>query len=265
MSLDSIRREKRGTVAQVADSRKVRHMNTSNHNVALVTTISEKSEDQIPYRNLSDKEEEEILTALRVLHKFTYTADRGKSRTELPKWEECGLVHYENICDRTFSALKRKGAMDTQKMLNRVYGGIMSDIETARETEAVAYAEWTQLTDTLKKRFPYTAPKVVEVAVSDTLRHFPKGTTVEQAYSLLLAEGTMSGGGSLATRLGVKVSVPTLPNPAGKGRPISDIGNTKLQAARVPASGAEGSTLPHGNGQRAELSDGQAIAAARAQ
>lgn len=244
-------------------------MNTSSHNVALVAsalTSTDESEKEWKYRTLSDAEEEEVLHLLHKLHGVVQGADRApKSRTNLPTWDKCGMTEYENILDRTFSAMKRKGASDTQKMLGRVYLGIMSDIETARETEAVAYAEWAQLTDTLKKRFPYTAPKVVEVAVSDTLRHFPKGTSVEQAYALLLADGTMSGGGSLATRLGVKVVVPTLPNPAGKGRPISDISNAKLQAARVPASDDSGSTLPHGNGQRADLSGGQAIAAARAQ
>lgn len=251
-------------------------MNTNGVNVALVNTISEKSGEEIPYRVITDKEEEEILSALRVLHKFTYTADRSKSRTELPKWDECGLSHYESICDRTFGALKRKAAADAQKVCAKVLHGVLSDIEAAREAEAVAFAEWETLAPAMRTMVnklagrapdaPYVAPKTVSVRLDHIVRHFPKGTTVAQAYDLLTKEGVLSGGGTMLSRIGAKGVIPTLPNPEGKkGRPASDIDNGVIVAPRVPASDANGSTLPHGNGQRAEMSEGQKIAAARAQ
>lgn len=229
-------------------------MNTTSGNVALIAGAlnGNGEENEIKYRTLTDKEEEVVLDAVRILHGVFASADRSKSKTTLPIWAECGLETYENVLDRTFSGLKRKVAADCAKIVAKAKQGVNAAIDAARDTEALAAAEWDGLSASLKARFPYTAPKSVKVNVSDVLAHFPKGYTVPQAAKIL-------------SDVGYVINVPTLPVPAGhKGRPATNPAGAYIVADRVAAStAAEGSTLPHGNGERVDLSAGQAIAAAK--
>lgn len=227
-------------------------MTTTSANIALVAASLTGEESEIKYRTLTDKEEECVLDAVRILHGVFASADRGKSKTTLPIWAECGLESYENVLDRTFSGLKRKASADAARVIARAKLGVMSAIDAARDAEAIAAAEWDNLSPTLKARFPYTAPKSVKVPVCDVLAHFPKGWTVPQAAKVL-------------SDVGYVIGVPDLPHvPGKKGAPGKNPNGAYIVADRAPASTVtEGSTLPHGNGERVELSSGQAIAAAK--
>jgi hypothetical protein len=161
------------------------------------------------------------------------------------------LEQYESVLDRTFAALKRKASADAARIVNRAKQGVEADIDAAREAEAIAFAEWDALSPTLKARFPYKAPKHVKVTISSLVRHFPKGWNVASCAKVL-------------RDVGYVIEVPTSPNPSGKGRPVSDTNSAYILADRVVASTiADGSTLPHGNGERVNGTAAQMAHAAK--
>jgi hypothetical protein len=208
--------------------------------------------EKVAYSVISDEEQDTILHLLMKLHGVVASANRGTSGNALVAFAECGEKEYEFVLNRTLNALKRKSSNDSAKIWARAKLGVDTAIEAARDAEAEAFAEWSALSPALQKRFPYKAPKSVTVQVSDILGSFPKGWTVQNATKVLSDHG-------------YAIHCPSKDlMPGQKGRPASDPTKAQIVADRVAASTADGtSTLPHGNGERVELSQGQAIAAAR--